>query len=64
MLLGWIAGTMAVTDPVLINPEVVAQVPKLSESATLKYGAGIAGAVLVLLLGKLLARLRVEGSAG
>ena len=52
MLLGWIAGTMAVTDPALINPDVVAQMPKLTESAMLKYGAGIAGALLVLAIGK------------
>ena len=59
MLLGWIAGTMAVTDPALIDPKVIAQLPKLTESAVLKYGAGIAGALLVLAIGKLvLARRR------
>ena len=52
MLLGWIAGTMAVTDPALINPEIVSQMPKLTESSMLKYGAGIAGALLVYILGK------------
>jgi YjbE family integral membrane protein len=55
MLLGWIAGTMAVSDPAVLPylptlplakgaslPEVV---------ATLRYGAGVAGALLVLALG-------------
>ena len=62
MLLGWIAGTMAVTDPALINPTTVPQMPKLTESALLKYGAGIAGALLVLAIGKLMAARR--GGAG
>jgi YjbE family integral membrane protein len=53
MLLGWIAGTMAVTDPAVARwvpyeegvarPDVIASV---------RYGAGIAGALLVLALGK------------
>ena len=47
MLLGWIAGTMAVTDP--------AVAPYLTVTDTLRYGAGIAGALLVLAMGKLLA---------
>ena len=55
MLLGWIAGTMAVSDPAVLGylptlpvtrtgalPEVVAVV---------RYGAGVAGAMLVLGLG-------------
>ena len=36
MLLGWIAGTMAVTDPALVNPEVLTQFPKISVSEPLK----------------------------
>jgi YjbE family integral membrane protein len=40
MLLGWIAGTMAVTDPALLNPEVLPQLPKLPASDLLRYGAG------------------------
>ena len=47
MLLGWIAGTMAVTDP--------AVAPYLTVTDTLRYSAGIAGALLVLAMGKLLA---------
>ncbi len=60
MLLGWIAGTMAVTDPALaayvptlppvrpgVAPEVLAMV---------RYGAGIAGALLVWVIGILIKR--------
>jgi YjbE family integral membrane protein len=56
MLLGWIAGTMFVTDPALLNPDIVTQMPKLQASDTIRYGAGIAGALLVLLIGKWVAR--------
>jgi YjbE family integral membrane protein len=52
MLLGWIAGTMVVTDPVLANPDVMPQAPKLPASDMLRYAAGTAGALLVLLIGK------------
>ncbi|MDL2339207.1 MAG: TerC family protein [Pseudomonadota bacterium] len=52
MLLGWIAGTMAVSDPALINPDVLPQVPKLPLYDGVKYGAGVAGALLVLAIGK------------
>ena len=52
MLLGWIAGTMLVTDPALINPDVMPQMPKIAETDLIRYGAGIAGALLVLALGK------------
>ena len=62
MLLGWIAGTMAVSDPALINPEIVKQMPKLVDSPTLRYGAGVAGALLVLALGKWVAARRRHGA--
>jgi YjbE family integral membrane protein len=56
MLLGWIAGTMAVTDPAVIGymPSVPADKPGLPPevSAAVRYGAGIAGALLVLAWGK------------
>jgi YjbE family integral membrane protein len=60
MLLGWIAGTMAVTDPA-----VLAHVPTLPLDkpgalpevlASVRYGAGLAGALLVLAIGLLLKR--------
>jgi YjbE family integral membrane protein len=53
MLLGWIAGTMTMTDPALVNPAVMPAMPKFPESDVLRYGAGAAGALLVLLIGKL-----------
>jgi YjbE family integral membrane protein len=52
MLLGWIAGTMAVGDPALVG-HLPAEVP-----AALRYGAGIAGALLVLAWGKWIASRR------
>jgi YjbE family integral membrane protein len=54
MLLGWIAGTMTVTDPVLVSPDVIAGFPKIEATAAVRYGAGIFGALLVLAIGKLL----------
>lgn len=58
LLLGWIAGTMAISDPVLVNPEVLPSWPKLEVTAWMRYGAGVVGAVLVLLIGKLAGRAR------
>lgn len=55
MLLGWIAGSMLVTDPALANPEVLPAWPKLPASDNLRYAAGVAGALLVLAVGRLLA---------
>jgi predicted tellurium resistance membrane protein TerC len=56
MLLGWIAGTMAVTDPAVIGymPTTPADKPGLPPevSAAVRYGAGLAGALLVLAWGK------------
>ena len=63
MLLGWIAGTMAVSDPALVNPDVVPQMPKIVVSDLLRYGAGIAGALLVLALGKWIALRQVRAAA-
>jgi YjbE family integral membrane protein len=55
MLLGWIAGTMAVADPALVGyvPAVAAEkAGALPEpTAVVRYGAGVAGALLVLALG-------------
>ena len=44
MLLGWIAGQMAFSDPALK--------PYLPASPVWSYGAAVAGALLVLLVGK------------
>ena len=56
MLLGWIAGTMAVTDPAVIGymPTAPADKPSLPPevTATVRYAAGVAGALLVLAWGK------------
>ncbi len=55
MLLGWIAGTMSVTDPGLLPylPTTPAEKPGgLAEvSDALRYSAGVAGALLVLAIG-------------
>ncbi len=64
MLLGWIAGTMAVTDPAVVDPQIVAQMPKLIVTDAIKYGAGVAGALLVLAIGKWLSRKRPGGETG
>lgn len=60
MLLGWIAGTMAVTDPAVLPylPTVAAEKAGAAPEviASVRYGAGIAGALLVLAIGKLAAR--------
>jgi YjbE family integral membrane protein len=44
MLLGWIAGTMSVTDPAIAG--------HIPQSDAVRYAAGVAGALLVLLIGK------------
>ncbi len=60
MLLGWIAGTMAVTDPAaipympLVGKVVTGQLPEVV--AGVRYGAGVAGALLVLGMGLLIKR--------
>lgn len=70
MLLGWIAGTMAVTDPAVLGymPTVPAgKAGALPEvSAAVRYGAGAAGAALVYLIGMLVKRRRgaTPGAAG
>ncbi len=55
MLLGWIAGTMIVSDPVLANPQLMPQLPKVEQTDMLRYASGAAGALLVLALGRWLA---------
>jgi YjbE family integral membrane protein len=56
MLLGWIAGTMAVSDPALLGH--LPTLPATREGAapevlsSVRYGAGVVGALLVLIIGK------------
>jgi YjbE family integral membrane protein len=63
MLLGWIAGTMTVTDPVLVNPQVMPELPKIVAGDLVRYGAGIVGSLLVLGIGKLLVARRNSARA-
>ena len=55
MLLGWIAGTMAHTDPALVH--------YLPQEKNWHYAFGIAGALIVLAVGKLLQRSRAVEAA-
>jgi YjbE family integral membrane protein len=55
MLLGWIAGTMAHTDPALVD--------FLPQEKAWNYGLGAAGALVVLAVGKLLQRAKPEAAA-
>jgi YjbE family integral membrane protein len=64
MLLGWIAGGMLVTDPVFANTEKWDWMVKLPQTDALKYGASVAGALLVLALGKYIASRRPAPKAG
>ena len=67
MLLGWIAGTMTVTDPAVLGylptlpPEKAGGMPEVL--ATVRYGAGIAGALLVWTAGMLIKRRQTAPSA-
>jgi YjbE family integral membrane protein len=68
MLLGWIAGTMAVTDPAVVNhlpldaPSKPGAAPEVIDAV--RYGAGVAGALLVLAIGKLLAGRKAAARPG
>ena len=55
MLLGWIAGGMLVTDPAFANPDQWNWMFKLPQTDAVRYGAAVAGALLVLAVGKKLA---------
>ena len=55
MLLGWIAGGMLVSDPVMANPDKWQWMLKLPQNDMVKYGASIAGALIVLVIGKYVA---------
>ncbi|MEO5735040.1 MAG: TerC family protein, partial [Rubrivivax sp.] len=61
MLLGWIAGTMAITDPLLARFMSTSTVPAVTGALVqpppmLVYATGVAGALFVLGLGLLLQR--------
>ncbi len=56
MLLGWIAGTMAHTDPALV--------PYIPQDRVVHYGLGVAGALLVLAIGKWVKSRRAPPPAG
>ncbi|MBK6866550.1 MAG: TerC family protein [Burkholderiales bacterium] len=56
MLLGWIAGTMAHTDPALV--------PYIPQDRAVHYGMGLAGALLVLAIGKWVKSRRAPPPAG
>ncbi len=64
MLLGWIAGTMAVSDPAVANADAWTWVPKLPQTDLVKYAAGVAGALLVLAWGRWLASRAPHGPSG
>jgi len=58
MLLGWIAGTMLVTDPGVLpymplDPASTEARPEVTD--LVRYGAGVIGALLVLAVGKIIA---------
>jgi nitrate reductase gamma subunit len=67
MLLGWIAGTMAVTDPAMlpfVPTEAAAKAGAPAEvTDAVRYIAGVAGALLVLALGVLIKRRRLASAA-
>jgi YjbE family integral membrane protein len=56
MLLGWIAGTLAVGDPALVDLETLPSLPKVPSTQGVKLGAGIAGALVVLAVGQWIRR--------
>jgi len=61
MLLGWIAGTMAVGDPAAAG--VIPQAAPGEAIASIRYGAGLAGALLVVSLGLWLKRRQARPSS-
>ena len=64
MLLGWIAGTMAISDPAVAQLDAWTWMPKLPQTRLVKYACGVGGALLVLVLGRwMIARNRVAAGA-
>jgi YjbE family integral membrane protein len=68
MLLGWIAGTMAVGDPALLGWMPLDEPAREGASpqvvAAMRYAAGVSGALLVLAVGLYLKRRAGAGAAG
>ena len=62
MLLGWIAGTMAVGDPAIAG--VVPQAGPGEAVAVVRYAAGVFGALLVLAIGVVLRRRQPGSTTG
>ncbi len=66
MLLGWIAGTMAVTDPAVLGFVPTLPAAKAGAQpevlAAVRYGAGVAGALIVLALGMLIKHRRTAAA--
>ncbi|MBP6902663.1 MAG: TerC family protein [Burkholderiaceae bacterium] len=62
MLLGWIAGTMAVGDPAIKH--IVPQAGPGEAIASIRYSAGVAGALLVLAIGLWMKRRQASPAAG
>jgi YjbE family integral membrane protein len=62
MLLGWIAGTMSVGDPALAS--LIPQAGVGEAVASVRYSAGLAGAVLVLVLGLALKHRQARAAPG
>ncbi|QHE78187.1 TerC family protein [Hydrogenophaga sp. PBL-H3] len=62
MLLGWIAGGMLVSDPVLANPDKWQWMLKLPQNDMVKYGASVGGALLVLAIGKFVASRQTQSA--
>jgi YjbE family integral membrane protein len=60
MLLGWIAGTMLVSDPAFSDAQTLTSFPKFVATDVVRYGAGVAGALLVLAVGRMLAARHVK----
>jgi len=67
MLLGWIAGTMAVTDPAVVGYLPTEAGPRPGSPAevidSLRYAAGIGGALLVLAIGRWIVARRRSAAA-
>ena len=64
MLLGWIAGTMAISDPAVAQLDAWTWMPKLPQTSLVKYACGVGGALLVLAIGRwIIARNRVAARA-